>query len=73
VAQLYRELGLRVLARFQVLHKQRAGVLEKVGELYGEYLEWFLHPEAAPTAFNPRQRWQQLLYHPQASGPHVVR
>lgn len=77
--QLYRELGSQVLARYQLLYKDEKGILAKVEELYADYLKWYLqpqHPEntAAPPLFvaNSRQRWQQLLYHPHSTGPHVV-
>jgi len=75
---LYRELGARVLARYQVLYKKQKGILEKVQHLYHEYIEWYLNPSAATPQSsseikNGRQKWQDLLYDPNCTGPHVVK
>jgi len=72
VLQLYRELGLSVLNRWQVRQKQKTDILDKVGELYKRYLKMYAQPETAQGALNPRQMWQSLLYDPEYSGPNVV-
>jgi len=76
VAQLYRELGNQVLGRYQILFKEEKGILSKIEELYNEYVKWYLYPSQSPGltkgAHNPRQKWQELLFHPDSTGPHVV-
>lgn len=81
VSQLYRELGHQVLSRYQLLYKDRKGILDKVEELYGCYLKWYLEPGSEPSSsssssssvvVNSRQKWQSLLHAEDYSGPHVV-
>jgi len=76
VIQLHRELGARVLSRYEVTFKKDHGILEKVDRLYQEYIRWYHHPEGAeqvPPIMNSREKWQRLLYDPQTYGPDVVR
>lgn len=82
VSQLYRELGTKVLSRYQVLYKKEKGILEKVRQLYDDYLEWYLDtsvgtqiPNATGPSYkirNSRQKWQDLLFDPDNTGPDVV-
>lgn len=74
VSQLYRELGAKVLSRYQVLYKKDKGILEKVQQLYADYIKWYLNPSKFDRHVqNPRQKWQELLFDPECSGPDVVR
>lgn len=72
MVHLHKELGARVLARYEILHKKQSGILDKVDSLYQEYIKWYLEPATYGPASNPRQKWQKLLFDPNSTGPHVV-
>lgn len=66
VGQLYKNLGMKVQQRYQIEQKKRNGILEKVGEIYGDYCEKW---EDGKTNDNPRQMWQRLVHEKRANGP----
>lgn len=66
VGQLYKNLGMKVQQRYQIDQKKRNGILEKVGEIYGNYCEKW---EEGTTNDNPRQLWQRLVHENRATGP----
>ncbi|XP_071439372.1 DNA-directed RNA polymerase, mitochondrial [Hetaerina americana] len=70
--QLYRELGSRVLERYQVNWKERTGILQKVKYLYNKYCDWFANPESVSLSEKPitctRQAWQSLVHSHQDEG-----
>jgi len=72
IVQLHRELGLRVLSRYEVMYKKQNGILDKVDALYREYCRWYLNPAELGSNLNSRQKWQELLFDPESTGPHVV-
>ncbi|KAJ4450804.1 hypothetical protein ANN_02234 [Periplaneta americana] len=70
-SSLYRELGNKVRARYEIQFKKNYGILDKVEHLYDEYCDWYLEPErCSEPCTNTRQRWQQLEYENQ-EGPTV--
>lgn len=66
VGQLYRALGLRVQLRYQMEHKKRNGILQKTGEIYGNYCDILA---AGNSSDNPRQCWQRLVHQKNHEGP----
>ncbi len=57
-----------------MLYKKDKGILEKVQQLYADYIKWYLNPsEVDANVQNPRQKWQELLFDPECTGPDVVR
>ncbi|CAL8101094.1 unnamed protein product [Orchesella dallaii] len=75
VTQLYREFGSKVLSRYQVIYKKEKGILEKVHRLYHEYINWYINTtnsnQKASETKNARHKWQDLIYDPKCTGPHV--
>lgn len=66
VGQLYRALGVRVQLRYQMEHKKRNGILQKTGEIYGNFCEILA---TGNSSDNPRQCWQRLVYQRSNEGP----
>lgn len=66
LGQLYRALGYKVQLRYQLEHKKQNGVLQKTGEIYGNYCEILA---AGTSSDNSRQSWQRLVYHKSSEGP----
>lgn len=66
VAQLFKALGNRVQMGYQMEHKKRNGILQKTGEIYGNYCEILA---AGTSGDNPRQCWQRLVYQKCNDGP----
>lgn len=66
VSQLYKALGNKVQLRYQMEHKKRNGVLQKTGEIYGNYCEILA---AGTSSDNPRQCWQRLVHQKNVEGP----
>lgn len=66
VGQLYRSLGRKVQLRYQVEQKKRNGILQKTGEIYGNYCDILT---AGNHSDNPRQCWQRLVYQKSNEGP----
>lgn len=66
VMQLYKGLGSTVQLRYQMEKKKRLGLLQKTGEIYGNYCDVLV---AGNTSDNPRQCWQRLVYHKSNEGP----
>jgi hypothetical protein len=47
--------------------KSKAGIVEKAGNLYHEYCDWFVDCETENVS-NTRVKWQQLMTdHPEGS------
>lgn len=65
VSTLYRELGRKVMIRFQIDMKRRNGVYEKLCEVYQEFCDTI----GASTGDNARQAWQRTVYHNEDAGP----
>lgn len=66
VGRLYKELGNKVQLRYQMEHKKRNGLLQKIGETYGNFCEILA---AGTSSDNSRQCWQRLVYHKSNDGP----
>ena len=66
VTQLYKALGNKVQLRYQMEHKKRNGILQKTGEIYGNYCEIIA---TGASSDNPRQCWQRLVYQKNSDGP----
>lgn len=66
VVQLYRALGNRVQLSYQMEHKKRNGILQKTGEIYGNFCETLA---AGTSSDNSRQCWQRLVYQKSNDGP----
>lgn len=66
VVQLYKALGNRVQMSYQMEHKKRNGILQKTGEIYGNFCETLA---AGTSSDNPRQCWQRLVYQKSNDGP----
>lgn len=68
--QLYRELGSKVYARYQVQRKIRDGVLKKVCQIQDSYCDWFSRNLGSGGPLNTRQKWQWIS-HDFQNGPSV--
>lgn len=66
VGRLYKALGIRVQLRYQMEHKKRNGILQKTGEVYGNYCDILA---AGNSSDNPRQCWQRLVHQKNHEGP----
>uniref|UniRef100_W8B9K7 DNA-directed RNA polymerase n=2 Tax=Ceratitis capitata TaxID=7213 RepID=W8B9K7_CERCA len=66
VGQLYKELGQKVQQRYQVEMKKKNGTLDKIGEIYNGYCDFW---DEVNTSDNPRQIWQRLVHEHRISGP----
>ncbi|KAL5280867.1 POLRMT family protein [Megaselia abdita] len=66
VGQLYKELGQKVHTKYLIEQSKKNGVLEKVGDIYSEYVGFL---ESGKTSDNPRQLWQRLVHVHRTSGP----
>lgn len=66
VTQLYRTLGNKVQLRYQIEHKKRNGILQKSGEIYGNFCDILA---AGTSSDNPRQCWQRLVFQKTSDGP----
>lgn len=66
VARLYNNLGVKVQLMYQMEHKKRNGLLQKIGETYGNFCEVI---SAGSSSDNPRQCWQRLVYQKSNEGP----
>lgn len=66
VVQLYKALGMRVQTKYQIEDKKRNGILQKTGEIFGNYSEILA---AENSSDNPRQCWQRLVYQKSDEGP----
>lgn len=62
VNQLYRELGSRVYARYQVQRKIKDGVLKKVCNIQQMYCDWYVEYHGTGSSLNTRQQWQWLAH-----------
>lgn len=59
VAQLYRNLGNKVQTRYHKEQRKTNGVLQKTGEIYGDYCEVLAD---GASYDNTRQSWQRLVH-----------
>ncbi|XP_046406885.1 DNA-directed RNA polymerase, mitochondrial-like isoform X2 [Ischnura elegans] len=70
--QLYRELGSRVMERYQVNWKEKTGILNKVKHLYSKYCDWYANPDGVSLSERQitctRQAWQCLVNSHQGEG-----
>uniref|UniRef100_A0A0K8SQM1 DNA-directed RNA polymerase n=1 Tax=Lygus hesperus TaxID=30085 RepID=A0A0K8SQM1_LYGHE len=66
---LHRGLGHQVRQRYIVKKNIDSGVLDKMEELYKNYVKWYLNPSDSMTC-NGRQQWQTLK-HQLSQGPNV--
>lgn len=68
VAQLFRNLGNKVQTRYHNQQRKTNGVLQRTGEIYGDYCDVLA---AGNSSDNTRQIWQRLVYQKQkeAGGP----
>ncbi|KAF4520387.1 hypothetical protein B566_EDAN012892 [Ephemera danica] len=64
---LYRDIGTRVLIRYQVQSKLQTGVVQKIQSIFHDYCEWLSH-DGSQGCENMRSKWQKLL-EGTASGP----
>ncbi|NXD85898.1 RPOM protein, partial [Halcyon senegalensis] len=60
LAVLARELGSKVYNRYVTQRKQRSRQLEKVQEIYGDYIH-LLAKDSQPDKYLPRQYWEKLV------------
>ncbi|NXS51508.1 RPOM protein, partial [Brachypteracias leptosomus] len=60
LAVLARELGSKVYNRYVTERKQRSRQLEKVQEIYGDYIH-LLAKDSQPDEFLPREYWEKLV------------
>ncbi|XP_042225272.1 DNA-directed RNA polymerase, mitochondrial-like [Homarus americanus] len=68
---LYRRLGELVYNRYLVQYKKDAGVLDKLKNVYQEYLSWYLDNDRKDgVTYVPRVRWQELA-DSRGGGPNV--
>lgn len=51
---------------YQIEQKKKNGTLEKIGDIYSDYCEFWDH---ANTSDNTRQIWQRLVHKERSSGP----
>lgn len=66
VGQLYKELGQKVHTKYLIEQSKKNGVLEKIGDIYSEYVGFW---ESGKTSDNPRQLWQRLVHAHRSTGP----
>lgn len=59
INQLYKSLGQKVELRYHTESKKRSGVLQKTGEIYGNFCDILA---AGGLSDNPRQCWQRLVH-----------
>lgn len=65
VLQLFKNLGNKVQIRHHKEQRKKNGVLQKTGEIYGDYCEVLA---AGNSSDNTRQIWQRLVHHKLAEG-----
>jgi DNA-directed RNA polymerase len=65
LSQLYRCLGEKVEMRFHIEQKMKLGVLQKTGEVFGNYCDVLA---AGNSSDNSRQCWQRIVYHSKDDG-----
>lgn len=66
VVQIYGDLGLKVMHRYQMKVREQNGVNKKVRQLYRTYRETLCSGKCPD---NPRQLWQRIVHHSRKSGP----
>ncbi len=66
VGQLYRALGNKVQTRYHMEQKKNNGLLQKTGQIYGQYCEIMAKGN---TSDNSRQCWQRLVHLNKNDGP----
>lgn len=66
VSQLYRNLGNKVELLYHMEVKKRNGILQKTGEIYGNFCDLLA---AGTSSDNPRQCWQRLVHQKANDGP----
>lgn len=66
VSQLYKNLGNKVELLYHMEVKKRNGILQKTGEIYGNYCDILA---AGNSSDNPRQCWQRLVHQKANDGP----
>lgn len=66
IGSMFKNLGEKVQLRYRIEHKKRNGLLQKTGEIYGNYCEILA---AGTSSDNPRQIWQRLVYQKIGDGP----
>ncbi|XP_015604039.1 DNA-directed RNA polymerase, mitochondrial [Cephus cinctus] len=62
---LYRELGQRIFMKYEIMIKNRNGVMDKTLSLYSQYCDWYLTGKDYP---NSRTAWQNLEHKNRTSG-----
>jgi DNA-directed RNA polymerase, mitochondrial len=62
VLTLFKTLGRKVETRYHKEQRKKNGILQKTGEIYGNYTEILA---AGNSSDNTRQIWQRLMYHNQ--------
>jgi DNA-directed RNA polymerase len=65
---LYIDLGEKVEMRYHIEQKMKLGVLQKTGEIYGNYCDVMV---AGNSSDNSRQCWQRLVHLQRGNGPSV--
>lgn len=65
LSQLYRALGMKVEMRYHIEQKMKLGVLQKTGEIYGNYCDVLT---TCNLSDNSRQCFQRLIYQAQDVG-----
>lgn len=65
LSQLYRSLGEKVEMRFHIEQKMKLGVLQKTGEVFGNYCDVLA---TGNSSDNSRQCWQRIVYHSKDDG-----
>lgn len=68
VVQIYGNIGLKVLQKYQMKLREQNGINQKVRHMYKTYRE-ILCSGKCPD--NPRQLWQRIIYHSQSTGPSI--
>ncbi|KAF5291408.1 hypothetical protein FQR65_LT01718 [Abscondita terminalis] len=73
--QLYKELGMKVYTRYQILQKQKSGVLDKIIRIQSKFCDYYVEMrkqlDASPTynnQKNTRQLWQWIEYEHKSEG-----
>lgn len=66
VVQIYGDLGLKVMHRYQIKLREQNGINQKIRHLYKTYRE-ILCSGKCPD--NPRQLWQRIIHHARTTGP----
>lgn len=64
--RLYKDLGNKVQLRYQMHNKEQNGILQKTGEIYGNFCEIL---SSGTSSDNPRQCWQRLVFQKSNEGP----